>query len=220
MKNVIITGVTGMVGGIVLQKCLKSNEISSVISLTRKKTGIIHEKLNEVIIDDFTNYSDFENYFRNIDLAFFCIGVYTGAVPRDEFRKITVDYTVAFADKLIECSPNANICFLSGAGADQSGKSRMMFAKDKGIAENYLIQKQFKTLSIFRPGYIYPVMKRKEPNFSYRLSRTLYPILKTLIPNKVITSEGLAQAMFTAGLSSTGKTVLENVDIKKLNKSF
>lgn len=216
MKNVLITGATGMIGGLVLQECLQSTNISKVTSFVRKESGIKNNKLTEVVVNDFTNYSVYEEYFKSIDIVYFCVGVYTGAVSRDEFRKITVDYTKAFADKLKELSPNAAFCFLSGAGADQKEKSRMMFAKDKGIAENYLLKKHLKQLTIFRPAYIYPVKKRKEPNFTYRLTRRLYPILKIIVPNGVITSVQLAHAMFISGLKGSNKTILENKEIKQI----
>jgi uncharacterized protein YbjT (DUF2867 family) len=151
MKTALITGATGMIGGLVLQECLNNSEIGKVISISRKKTGVKHQKLVEIIHQDFLDYTTIKEYFENIDVAYFCIGVYTGAVSRNEFRRITVDYTKIFADTLKNKSPEATFCFLSGAGADQKEKSRMMFAKDKGIAENYLIKQNFGDLYIFRP---------------------------------------------------------------------
>ncbi len=215
-KNVIITGGTGMVGLLVLKECLENDNISSVTSLVREKSNITHPKLKEVVIEDFCDYSNHGDLFRNKDIAYYCLGVYTGAVPRDEFRKITVDFTIAFADKLREQSPNAGFVFLSGAGADRAEKSRMMFAKDKGAAENYLLKKDFKALHIFRPGYIYPVTPRKEPNFSYILSRKLYPILKVFIPGSVIESVDLAHAMFSVGVNGGKMDTYENKDIRNL----
>jgi len=214
-KTVLITGASGMVGGLVLQECLDSSEISKVISIGRKSTGIQHDKLTEVIHKNFLDYSVVTDYFKNIDVAYYCIGVYTGAVPRDEFRLITIDYTKAFAEILKEQSPGATFCFLSGAGADQKEKSRMMFAMDKGIAENFLINQNFKQLYIFRPAYIYPVTPRKEPNFTYKLSRKLYPLLKTVMPNSVIRSTDLAKAIFKVGVNGNSKTILENKHIKQ-----
>lgn len=215
-KKVIITGATGMVGSLVLQECLNSDEISEIVSISRKSAEIKHEKLTEIIHEDFTDYSTISDAFENIDVAYFCIGVYTGAVSREKFRKITVDYTVAFANALKAQSPDAAFCFLSGAGADRSEKSRMMFAKDKGIAENFLFRQNFKKLFVFRPAYIYPVTPRIEPNFSYVLSRKLYPMLKKIMPGSVITSEQLARAMFKTGLNGTGQVTYENPEIKKL----
>lgn len=216
-KTILITGASGMTGGLVLQECLNSPEISKVISIGRKSLGIQHNKLIEVIHHNFLDYSEIEKHFKNIDVAYYCIGVYTGAVPRDEFRTITVDYTKAFADMLKSKSPDVTFCFLSGAGADQKEKSRMMFAMDKGVAENFLIAQHFKQLYIFRPAYIYPVTPRKEPNFTYSVSRKLYPLLKTLMPNSVIRSTNLARAIFVTGLEGHSKTILENKDIKQIH---
>lgn len=140
MKNVILTGGTGMIGGLVLQECIKSPDIKKVISIVRRPTGIKHKKLTEIVHDDFLDYSKIETQCKNIDVAYYCLGVYTGAVPREKFREITVGYTKAFASALRKISPKATFCFLSGVGADRKEKSRMMFAQDKGIAENFLLR--------------------------------------------------------------------------------
>ena len=45
---------------------------------------------------------------------------------------------------------------------------------------------------IFRPAYVYPLEPRKEPNFSYRLLRKIYPAVRLLLPNQVIQADDLA----------------------------
>mgnify|MGYP000032029449 CR=1 FL=1 len=150
--NVIITGATGMIGGLVLKECLSNPEISNITCLVRKPTGISNEKLIEVIVEDFMDYSSIENHFQNQQIAYFCIGVYTGSVPRDAFRRITIDYTTVFADTLKKQSPDATFCFLSGQGADSKEKSKVIFALDKGKAENYLIKSEFSKSSLELPS--------------------------------------------------------------------
>lgn len=88
-----------------------------------------------------------------------------------------------------------------------------MFALDKGIVENKLVALWGKQFYACRPGYIYPVVKRKEPNFSYTLSRSLYPVLKLLGKKFSITSEELGQAMFHIGQNQPEKTLFENDDM-------
>lgn len=205
-----------MIGGIILRECLASNDVAKVTSIARKPGGIEHPKLEEVIHSDFTSYAGLEEHFKNIDAAHFCVGVYTGQVPDDKFKVITVDFAKAFADAVKDNSPKATLCFLSGAGADQKEKSRVSFARYKGMAENYLLAKSFDGLYIFRPGYIYPVEKRKEPNWTYSLMRKLYPLFKTFYSSGMITSEELAKAMFKAGMEGAHRTVLENQEIKKV----
>ena len=51
--RVLITGATGMIGNLVLQHCLESDAVDSVVSLLRRPSGIQHQKLEEIIIDDF-----------------------------------------------------------------------------------------------------------------------------------------------------------------------
>ncbi len=217
MKTILITGTNGMIGNLILEYCLLRDDVQTITSITRKPIGITHPKLKEVLHNDFLDYSAIEASFANQDICFFCIGVYTGAVPRDEFRKITVDYTQAFAACLKKNSPNASFVFLSGQGADSSEKSKVMFALDKGIAENILINLQFKQLSIFRPGYIYPVTPRIEPNTLYKVFRALYkPFLSKVYPNIGLSSEELAQVMIKAGFEGGSKIIYENKEIRNL----
>ncbi len=212
-KVALVTGATGMIGGLILEHCLASSAVSRVISLVRKPTGVEHGKLQEVVIDDFLNLDTDAEYFESIDVVYYCLGVYTGVVGRDLFRTITVAYPETLAKVLINRNPNLSFCLLSGAGADRSEKSRMMFAKDKGIAENLLSAIGFKSFHAFRPGYIYPVTKRQEPNFSYRLMRGLYPVIKLFGENSSIKSTDLAKSMFFVGLHGHSQEVFENKDI-------
>lgn len=212
-KRIIMAGATGMVGGLLLQHCLQSEAVVHITSLLRKPSGIKHPKLEEVLLDDFTDLSGLEEAFTNKEVAYFCLGVYTGAVPRATFRKITVDMPVAFAERLKTHSPNARLVLLSGAGADRSEKSRMMFAKDKGAAENRLSDLFPGEFHTVRPGYIYPVERRKAPNFSYQLMRSLYPLVRLMGKNHSIKSTDLAEAIFHIGLHGAPGEVLENREI-------
>ena len=178
MKNVLITGATGLVGGNVLQACLQSEEIGNVVSLLRRPSGIKHEKLREIIVDDFGEFTGKEDHFKNIDITYYCLAVYAGKVSKE--------------------------------------KSKMMFARDKGAAENAVLRLQFPQTHIFRPGYIYPVVKRKEPNFTYRVVRLLYPLLRLVYPNGVVTSVHFGRAIFTVGLRGGNQTIYENKEIRKI----
>lgn len=212
-KKILITGATGMIGGLILESALKDDQLIDVLSIVRKKSGISHQKLKEVIITDFLDYSAIEDLLKNIDAVYYCLGVYTGKAPRDEFRKITVDYPAALARTIFKHSPQANFCLLSGQGADRSEKSSLMFAKDKGEIENILSGLGFKAFYAFRPSYIYPVTPRKEPNFAYTFFRGLYPLVRILGKNFSIRSTALALVMYKVGLVGAEKEVLENRDI-------
>jgi uncharacterized protein YbjT (DUF2867 family) len=221
--RLVIVGATGMVGGYALRYALQHPIIGSVTAIGRRNIGISHPKLKEVLHRDFADCSALAEVLSGRFASIFCLGAYTGTVSDAELRQITVDYPVEFARVLRGSSPDAAFSFLSGNGADPTGQSRMAFARYKGEVENVLLASGFPRLYIFRPAYIYPVEPRKEPNFSYRLMRRIYPVFRALFPNQVIRADDLARAMVdvvTAGTGAVPSQVLENRDIRFMVRSF
>jgi uncharacterized protein YbjT (DUF2867 family) len=176
-----------------------------VTSIGRRKLGISHPKLTEVLHRDFADCSALADALSGQDAAVYCLGTYTGSVSDTELRAITADYTIEFARVLRSSSPGAAFSFLSGNGADPTGRSRLAFARYKGQAEKALLAAGFPRVYLFRPAYIYPVEPRKEPNLSYRLLRVIYPTFRLLFPNQVIRADDLARAMLDAAVSGTGQ---------------
>ena len=222
-KRVVIVGATGMVGGYALRYALENSAVGSVTSIGRRKLGISHTKLTEVLHRDFADCSALAGVLSGQDAAVFCLGTYTGSVSDAELRTTTVDYIVEFARVLRGSSPGAAFSFLSGGGADPTGRSRIPFARYKGEAENALLAAGFPRVYLFRPAYIYPVEPRKEPNFSYRLLRTIYPAFRVLFPNQVIRADDLARVMVDAAVRGTGQRqgpVFENRDIRAMVESL
>src|ERR1700739_199656 len=174
-KSLVILGATGMVGGYALGYALDDPSVGRVTAIVRRKLAISHPKLKEVLHQDFADCSALAEPLSGQDAAVFCLGTYTGSVPDAELRTITVDYTIEFARVLRGSSPGAAFSFLSGNGADPTGRSRIPYARYKGEAEKELLAAGFPSVYIFRPAYIYPVEPRKEPNFSYRLMPAIYP---------------------------------------------
>src|ERR1700688_3527895 len=204
MKRVAIVGASGMVGGYALRYLLEDPAVGAVTSIGRRNLGGSHPKLTEILHPDFADCSPLADALTGHDAAVYCLGTYTGAVPDGELRTITVDYTVEFARVLRTSSPNATFAFLSGSGADPTGRNRMAFARYKGKAENALSAAGFPHVYIFRPSYIYPVQPRKEPNFSYRLLRAIYPAFRILFPNQVIRADDLARTMVDVAVHGVG----------------
>ena len=217
--RLVIVGATGMVGGYALRHALSLPTVERVTSISRRKTGISHPKLAEVLHQDFSDCSELAQTLAGQDAAVFCLGTYTGTVPDAEMRTITVDYTVEFARVFRSSSPDASFSFLSGSGADPTGRSRMAFARYKGEAEKALLESGFPRLYIFRPAYIYPVEPRKEPNFSYQLLRSVYPVFQLFFPNQVIRADDLATSMVDIVVRTgerTEQVILENRDIRNM----
>jgi uncharacterized protein YbjT (DUF2867 family) len=217
--RIVLIGASGMVGECALRYALADSGVSEVTSIGRKSLGISNPKLKEVLHQDFADCSALSDGLTGQDGVVYCLGTYTGVVSDTELRTITLDYTVEFARVLRASSPKAAFSFLSGNGADPTGRSRMAFARYKGAAEKALLESGFPRVYLFRPAYIYPVKPRKEPNLSYRLLRSVYPVFRALFPNLVIRSDDLAQAMVDAVLDGTSAgvgPVLENRDIRAM----
>ena len=216
-KRLAIVGATGMVGGYALRFALEDSAVISVMAIGRRPLGISHPKLNEVIHQDFSDCSGLAEPLSGQDAAVFCLGAYTGTVSDTQLREVTIDYPIEFARVLHLSSPNSAFSFLSGSGADQSGRSRMAFARYKGEAETALLETGFSHVYIFRPAYIYPVEPRKEPNLGYRVLRTVYPVFRTLFPNQVIPADDLARAMVEVVLSQNEQgPVFDNRQIRTM----
>jgi uncharacterized protein YbjT (DUF2867 family) len=218
-KRLVIVGATGMVGGCALRYALEAPAVGAVTAIGRRTLGISHPKLKEVLHPDFADCSALAGPLTGQDAVAFCLGTYTGVVTEAQLRTITVDYTIEFARVLRGSCPLAAFSFLSGSGADPTGKSRLAFARCKGEAEKALLGAGFPRVFIFRPAYIYPVEPRKEPNFSYRAMRAVYPAFRILFPNLVIRADDLARAMVDVAVHGTGEpgnSVFENRDIRAM----
>src|SRR5882724_5611289 len=223
MKRLVIVGGTGMVGGYALRYALEQPAVGRVTVIGRRTLDISHPKLTEVLHRDFGDCSALAEVLSGQDAAVFCLGAYTGSVSDAELRTVTAGYTIEFARVLRTSSPTAAFSFLSGSGADPTGRSRMAFARYKGEAENALLASGFPRVYLFRPAYIYPVEPRKEPNFSYRLLRTIYPAFRVLFPNQVIRADDLARAMVDVAIRGAGdrrSPVFENRDIRAMVESL
>jgi len=218
-KRLVLVGASGMVGGYALRYALDNPGVAGVTAIVRRPLGVSHSKMKEVLHRDFADCSALAGALSGQDAAVFCLGTYTGAVSDAQLRITTVDYTVEFARVLRAGSPGAAFSFLSGNGADQTGRSRMSFARYKGEAEKALLAMGFPHVYLFRPAYIYPVEPREEPTFTYRLLRTVYPAFRLLFPNQVIRADDLARVMVNAavgGAPARPGPAFENRDIRAM----
>jgi hypothetical protein len=110
-KRLAIVGATGMVGGYAFRYALDNPDVGRLTAINRRKLGISHPKLDEVVHRDFADSSPLAEALSRLDAAIFCLGTYTGSVSDAELRKITVDYRIEFARVLHGSSPEAAFSF-------------------------------------------------------------------------------------------------------------
>lgn len=215
--KVILFGATGMVGQCVLNECLKSSIIDEILIVGRRSCGIEHDKIKEIIHSDFHDYSAIEDQFQGFDACFYCLGVSSVGMSKDKYYDITFNFTAAIAEVLGNLSPAITFGFISGAGTDETEKSRTNWACVKGKAENVLRQYPFKSLSLHRPAYIKAL---KGIKVSYATAKyfdwLIYPLLRTFWPKYVITSEEMGLAMINSMFQEEKVRIIENDEIKRL----
>jgi len=105
-----------MVGGYALRYPIDHQAVGSVTAIGRKKLGVKHAKLREMLHADFVDCSTLLNVLTGQGVAVFCLGTYTVKVSDAEFRTITVDYPTEFARVLRAGSARVAFSFLSGNG--------------------------------------------------------------------------------------------------------
>jgi uncharacterized protein YbjT (DUF2867 family) len=216
----VLFGATGMIGQGVLRECLVAPDVEDVLSVARSPTGKTHPKLRELTPPDFFDFSAVEQELRGFDACFFCLGITSAGMSEADYRRVTYDIAMAAAQTLARLNPGMTFVFVSGAGADSTGRGRLMWARVKGQTENAILKLPFKRAVVFRPGIILPmygaVSRTTWVRVTYNLTRPLWPILFALFPRHITTTERMGLAMLHVARHGAPSTVLEMPDIGEL----
>ena len=215
--KVILAGATGMVGEGVLHECLLHPKIEALTIVVRRPSGIQHDKLTEIVHENFFDLSAIEDKLSGFDACFFCLGVSSVGMNETDYRKMTYTLTMHFAKTLSKYNSDLCFCYISGAATDSSEKGRSMWARVKGKTENDLM-KMFLEAYMFRPGYMQPTPGLKNTLKYYQYVQWMYPFLRLVFPKFVSTLAELGKAMINAALKGYEKKILEVNDIKLLAK--
>src|SRR5450631_781775 len=216
--RVIITGATGMVGEGVLLECLDHPDIAQVLVINRKPAGVSHPRLREIIHADFFNLAPIEPQLAGFDACFFCLGVLSVGMSKDEYAHLTHDLTLSVAQLLAKLNPQMTFCYVTGAGTDSSEQGRTAWARVKGATENALIR-LFKHAYMFRPAFMKATPGQKNVKSYYKLFAWLYPIGRAVYPAGFCTLQEVGRAMINAAVKGCPKNILEVKDIVELAQS-
>ncbi len=214
----IITGATGMVGEGVLLECLDHPDVEQVLVINRKPGGISHPKLREIIHVDFFNLASIEQQLLGYNACFFCLGVSSVGMSKEEYKHTTYDLTVNVAQMMAKVNPEMTFCYVTGAGTDSSEQGRVAWARVKGATENALLR-LFKHAYMFRPAFMKAMPGQKNVKSYYRFFMWLYPLGRALYPAGFCTLQEVGLAMIKTVSEGYPKQILEVKDIVTLAKS-
>ena len=204
-----------MVGGSVLRQLLATPQITRVTSISRRSTGLSHEKLTEVLDADLSDPASLAPHMVDADHLFHCIATYAHTVDRDTYETVTVTYLQNVLKALESVSPSAHVCLFSASGAAPKGKSWYKALNTKGRAENALWATSFPKKIAFRPSMIIPTRPENHKGFGDTLGKLAF----RLLPFIGTTSDKLAEVVTRAALSNTPDgTILGPADIARLAK--
>jgi uncharacterized protein YbjT (DUF2867 family) len=220
--RVVLFGASGMVGQGVLRECLLDDEVGSVLSIGRSAIGRRHPKLQELLHENFLDYSDVEDKLAGFDACFFCLGVSSAGMSEERYTRVTYDIALAAARTLARLNPGMTFIYVSGMGTDGSEHGGSMWARVKGKTENDLLKLPFKAAYMFRPAVIVPLHGIKSKTMVYRIFYAtltpLLPLLKGRFPKYVTTTEQVGRAMIKVAKDGWPKPVLENSDINSASR--
>lgn len=210
--RVVVFGATGMVGQGVLRESLLAADVDRVTAVGRTPTGVRHPKLREIRHTDFTDFTDFAPIAGELaghDAVFWCLGVSSVGMKEADYTRVTYDYTVAAAR--VFDPETTTFVFVSGAGTNEHG--RQMWARVKGRAERYVLDRFPRGYAV-RPGFIQPVhgVRSKTRLYQSVLTATapLHPLIRRLAPNATTSTADVGRTMLRLARVGSTERVLGN----------
>lgn len=210
--KLVLTGVTGAAGIQIFRQAVSDAAITKITVLSRRVLPSWmdipkNDKTEVIILNDFLNYpSDLPARLVGHDACVWALGKSSVGLSDDEYTRITYDYTMHFVNSLQEAGMKDKtgepfrFVFISGEGADPSGKSNIKFAKIKGMTEKALFDLPPSSnikASVMRPAYFFPSKDHPSDRENIRSSTTrvidclMTPIMKTILPSMYTPIEDL-----------------------------
>lgn len=214
--KIILTGTTGMIGEGILIECLKNQEITEILSVSRKPAGKSNPKLKEIIVKDFLELEENDIRFEGYDACFFCAGVSSVGMDQKLYEKLTYDTTLAFA-RALNPSEKISFIYVSGSGTDSTERGKLHWARVKGKTENQLMQLPFKQAFGFRIGLVKPAEGQMFALSFYKYVMWLFPILKVIAPNVFNEMRQIAKAMIYVAKNGYPCNIIYVKDIRKID---
>ena len=173
-----------MVGKGVLFQCIEDDRIKEILLINRTSLNIDHPKVKELLCEDFLKLEKYKKEFYDYDGCFHCMGMSAVGAPSKLYYKVTYEMTKILTDLVFQGNKKAVFNYVTGEGTDSKEKSPIEWARVKGKAENYILNKGFKDAYMFRAGVIIPEkgIKSRTPlyNFFYVLMWPFFPLMKLL----------------------------------------
>ncbi|MDQ0057898.1 NAD(P)H-binding protein [Paenibacillus harenae] len=200
-RKAVVVGATGLIGKELVELLLNNRAYVDVTLLVRRRAGITHPKLREMVIDfDLLEQSDVNLTGADV----FCTLGTTikKAGTQEAFRQVDFAYPLALG-RMAKTQGAKQLLIVTAMGADTS--SRFFYNRVKGEIEVALNGLGLPALHIFRPSLL--LGNREEFRLGERIGSSLSRILSPLFSGRLrkyrpIQARSVAKAMLLAARSS------------------
>ena len=190
----LVVGSTGLIGSSIVTQLLEKEE--SVIALVRTNKTSTNSLLDfhKVNFDDLKFPNDF---FSDVKDLFICLGTTIKKAGSEEaFQKVDVTYCMDIAQKA-RLGGVTNLSIVTSVGSDLNSKN--FYLKSKGFIERQILELDFESISIYRPGLL--IGPRDEFRLGEFIGQKILPFLidplliGSLRKYRSISGDRLAKAM-------------------------
>ncbi len=158
-RTALIAGASGLVGSRVLRLLLEDPGYARVTVLARRELPLSHKKL-EQRVTSFDRLAQIADFPRVHDV-FCCLGTtMKQAGSPDAFRKVDFTYVVELARVSVRHRAS-QFLVVTAVGADP--RSRILYSRIKGEAEEAVRRLQFEGIQIFRPSLLVGARAESRP---------------------------------------------------------
>ena len=198
MSRVLITGATGLVGGILLRMLANDARVDAIAAPTRRPL----EPISGVFNPHDPQLTDaLAMVTEPVDTVFCCLGT-TRREAGSKEACIHADYTLVVDTALTGLRLGArHMLVVSALGAN--ARSPFFYNRVKGEMENALMEQEWERLTIARPSML---LGNRE---KHRVNESLFAPLFRIMPGnlKSIAAHDVASAMLKAAFSSSSQRV-------------
>ncbi|MCF2443156.1 oxidoreductase [Dyadobacter sp. CY345] len=196
-KTALLIGATGLVGKQVLQNLLNSEDYGEVKILTRRDTGVRHQKLNEI----FFNFDNPDASLVKADDIYCCLGTTIKKAGSEEsFKKVDFIYPLQIG-RLAKLNGSTKYLIISSMGAD--AKSMIFYNRVKGEIERELTDLHFETLHILRPSLL--LGDRGETRTGEKIGEILSKILNPVMIGPLKKYAAIESSKVATGMVKLGQ---------------
>lgn len=137
---VMVLGATGSVGDGLLKAAMQDREVERIYALTRRmsprlEAGQASGRVKVILHEDFSDYSALGDVLAKVNTVLWGLGASSVGMDPALYRRIHVDFPVAFVEAWLAARTAAPMAFHYVTGMGTGEDERAQWAKDKGYAE-------------------------------------------------------------------------------------